>query len=268
MARTPAVVEIDGLPIWYETDGAGDALVLLHGGLSSNASWGAQFDGLAPHLQVIAPERRAHGHTPDVEGPLTYEGMAAETAAVLRRLDVGPAHLLGWSDGGMVGLLLAMDEPGLVRTLTVTGTGFSLAGYVPGPIDDLLLLPADHEELAVFSEPYAAESPDGAGHFSVVWEKIRQLWRAPFDWSGRLGLIEVPTLVIVGDDDVISVTHAEQLARGVQRGQLAVIPGASHAVPVEKPALFNQLVLEFTANAAVDTLMPVWRDPGRRSSVR
>ena len=266
MARTHAVVDIDGLPVWYETEGAGETLVLLHGGLSSNAGWAAQFDGLAPHRRVIAPERRGHGHTPDVEGPLTYEDMAAETAAVLSHLETGPAHLLGWSDGGMIGLLLAMDQPDLVRTLTVTGTGFSLAGYVPGPIDDLLLLPADHEELAVFSGPYATESPDGAGHFPVVWEKIRQLWRAPFDWSDRIGRIEAPTLVIVGDDDVISVTHAETLARGVQRGQLAVIPGASHAVPVEKPALFNQLVLEFTTNPAVDTLMPVWRNPTRRGS--
>ena len=257
------MVDIDGLPVWYETAGAGDPLVLLHGGLSSNASWAPQFEGLAPHRQVIAPERRAHGHTPDVEGPLTYEDMAAETAAVLSRLDVGPAHLVGWSDGGMVGLLLAMDRPELVHTLTVTGTGFSLAGYIPGPIDDLLLLPADDEEMAVFSDPYGAESPDGPDHFPIVWEKIRQLWRAPFDWSDRLDRIVAPTLVIVGDDDVISVPHAEQLARGVAHGQLAVIPGASHAAPLEKPALFNQLVLDFTAHPTVATLLPVWRDPAR-----
>jgi pimeloyl-ACP methyl ester carboxylesterase len=85
------------------------------------------------------------------------------------------------------------------------------------------------------------------------------MWAEPFDWSDKVQRIAAPTLVIVGDDDYITVRHAEEFSRAVVHGQLAVVPGASHLVPMEKPDLFNQLVLEFTANPVPETMMPLRR---------
>ena len=103
--RTSGTIDIDGLPVFYETEGDGDTIVLLHGGLADNSTWAAQFSGLSPHRRVVAPERQAQGHTPDRPGPLSYQAMTEQTVSFLVALGLGPVDLLGWSDGGMVGTL-------------------------------------------------------------------------------------------------------------------------------------------------------------------
>jgi pimeloyl-ACP methyl ester carboxylesterase len=257
--RAQTTIDIDGLDVFYETEGDGETVVLLHGGLADNSTWAAQFLGLSPHRHVVAPERQAQGHTPDRPGPLTYQAMADQTASFLVALGLGPVDLLGWSDGGMVGTLIASERPHLVRTLTVTGSGFSTAGYVPGAMEELVSLSPGDEDMEMFAAMYAQASPDGPEHFPEVWEKMRAMWAEPFDWSERVQRISAPTLVIVGDDDYIRVDHAEEFSRRVAHGQLAVIPGASHLVPMEKPDLFNHLVLDFLSNSLPDTMMPLRR---------
>ena len=257
--RTSGTVDIDGLPVFFETEGDGATIVLLHGGLADNSTWAAQFSGLSPHCRVVAPERQAQGHTPDRPGPLTYQAMTDQTVSFLVALDLGPVDLVGWSDGGMVATLLAAAHPELVRTLTVTGSGFSSAGYVEGGMEALLALSPDDEDMAMFAAMYADVSPDGPDHFPVVWEKIRTMWAEPFDWTEEVRKISAPTLVIVGDDDYIRVDHAEQFSRLVDNGQLAVVPGTSHLAPMEKPDLFNRLVLDFTADPLPETMMPLRR---------
>lgn len=120
-------LQIGDLKTWYDEQGAGESLVLLHGGLSTNATWASQMPDFANRFRVIAPERRGHGHTPDVEGSLSYDAMAADTIAFLTELLGGPAHLVGWSDGGIVGLLVAMARPDLVHKLVVIGVNYDLS---------------------------------------------------------------------------------------------------------------------------------------------
>jgi pimeloyl-ACP methyl ester carboxylesterase len=260
--RTNRTFDIDGLAVFYETEGDGESIVLLHGGLADNSTWAAQFSGLSPYRQVIAPERQAQGHTPDRPGPLTYKAMTDQTVSFLVTLGVGPVDLLGWSDGGMVETLVAAEHPELVRTLTVTGSGFSSAGYVPGAMEALLALSPDDEDMMMFAAMYAQASPDGPEHFPEVWEKIRTMWADPFDWTAEVQRIAAPTLIIVGDDDYISVEHAQEFSRTVKHGELAVVPGASHLLPMEKPDLFNAIVLDFTANPVPETMMPLRRRAG------
>ena len=159
----------------------------------------------------------------------------------------------------MVGTLVAAEHPGLVRTLTVTGSGFSSAGYVPGAMEELVSLAPDDGDMVMFAAMYARASPDGPDHFPEVWEKVRALWMEPFDWTAHIQRIEAPTLVIVGDDDAVRVDHAQEFSCTVGNGQLAGVPGASHLVPMEKPDLFNQLVPDFTANPVPETMMPLRR---------
>ena len=89
------------------------------------------------------------------------------------------------------------------------------------------------------------------------------MWAVPFDWTAKVERIAAPTLVIVGDDDYITVSHAEEFSRRVEHGQLAVVPGTSHILPMEKPDLYNQLVLEFMANPEPETMMPLRRKARR-----
>jgi pimeloyl-ACP methyl ester carboxylesterase len=118
-AKVQDYVDAGGLRTYYEAEGAGEALVLLHGGFCTIETFGGLTPKLAEQYRVYPPERRAHGRTPDVEGPITYEIMAQDTIAFLDAVDLSSAHLVGWSDGAVVGLLVALRRPDLVRRLVM-----------------------------------------------------------------------------------------------------------------------------------------------------
>ncbi len=242
-------LESGGLTTWYDAQGVGEPLVLLHGGLFTNANWAEQTSDFSAQFRVIAAERRGHGHTPDIEGPLTYDVMAADTIAFLTALGAGPAHVLGWSDGGIVGLLVAMARPDLVRKLVVIGTNYDVAGVVPEAMESFASLQADSDDLAMLRTAYEAVSPDGPEHWPVVVAKFKEMVATqPTISVEQLGGITASTLVVVGDDDMITLEHTGSLFRAIPNSQLAVVPGTSHFVVMEKPELLNRIVLDFLAS--------------------
>ncbi|MFI8003336.1 alpha/beta fold hydrolase [Streptomyces sp. NPDC086010] len=255
-------VDLPGVRTWYETEGSGDPLLLLHGGFCTNDTWGAQRADLAAEFRVFLPERRAHGHTPDVAGPLTYQDMADDTVAFLERVVTGPAHLVGWSDGGVVALLVAMERPDLVRKVVAIGANVRPAAesfVEPSMLDAMT---PDGDDLEFFREMYAPVTPDGPEHWPVVAAKMIEMWRTqPTLTAADLARIEASVLVMVGDDDMMTLEHTIALYRAVTGSELAVVPGASHLVPLEKPALVNRLILEHLAHDGVETMLPIRRAP-------
>ncbi|MFC5220289.1 alpha/beta fold hydrolase [Streptomyces coerulescens] len=253
-------VQLPGVRTWYETDGAGDPLVLLHGGLCTNETWEPQRAEFATRFGLFLPERRAHGHTPDVDGPLSYRDMADDTVAFVESVVGGPAHLVGWSDGAIVALLVAIARPDLVRKVVAVGANF-LPNPQSGAVPELLdRLTPDDPDMAVFRERYEAVSPDGAAHWPVVVRKLIAMFRTePVISEAELGRIGAPTLVLVGDDDMMTLEHTIALYRAIPDSQLAVVPGTSHALPMEKPSEVNRIVLDFLAHEPVATMMPVRR---------
>ena len=253
-------VELPGVKTWYEVEGDGDPLILLHGGLCTNETWGAQRPEFSAHYQVFLPERRAHGHTPDVAGPLSYDDMASDTIDFLTSVVAKPAHLVGWSDGGIVGLLVAISRPDLVRKLVVIGANFEPFAGLPGIEALMERLTADSPDLAPFRAPYEAASPDGPEHWADVVARMTAMFRREPDIPlDDLARISAPTLVLLGDDDLISLEHTIALYRAVPKSELAIVPGTSHTLLMEKPPLVNRLVLDFLANEPVATLMPMRR---------
>ena len=231
-------VELPAVRTWYEVEGQGEPIVLLHGGFCTNETWGPQrADFAAGHLTFL-PERRAHGHTPDVEGPLSYRDMARDTIDFLGSVVGGPAHLVGWSDGGIVALLVAIERPDLVRRVAAGGASFKPASEF-GPIGGL-------EPPAELRSMYEAASPDGAGHWPVVVGKMVELFGTEPDIPIEdLRSIGAPTLVLVGDDDAVPLEHTVELYRAIPDSELAVVPGTSHFHFMEKPSLVNRIVLDF-----------------------
>ena len=255
-------VEIGGLRTWYDEQGTGDPLVLLHGGLVTNETWGMQLPAFAERFHVYAPERRAHGHTPDVEGPLNYDDMAADTIGFIESVVGGPAALVGWSDGGNVGLLVAVARPDLVRKLVVVGSNFAPSGEssVPGAAEMSEQMTPDSPDLAMFRGLYEAASPDGADHWPVVVGKLLEMWSTQPDIPlSALARIEAPTLVVVSDDDMMTFEHTLELYRAIPNSELAVLPGTSHALLMEKPDLANRIILDFLEKEPVPTMMPFRR---------
>lgn len=251
-------VDANGVHTYYEEHGSGEPLLLLHGGLSSADDMGMQTPALAERYRVVLPERRAHGRTPDVDGPITYELMADDTIAFMEALGTGPAHLVGWSDGGNVALLVAIRRPDLVRTLVTMGSNFTAAGLTPA---GMAAFEPDSPLIPILRDDWSMLSPDGPDHFPVVLEKMRACWFEDYEISrDDLAGIGASTLVMVGDDDITRWGETIGLLETIPNAQLAVVPGASHLAPVEKPDLVNRLVLDFlAAEGPPATLMPLRR---------
>jgi len=243
-----------GVRTYYEAYGDGEPLVLLHGGLSTAESWAMQIPALAERYRVYVPERRGHGHTPDVAGPITHEIMAADTAAFLDEAGTGSAHLVGWSDGAVVGMLVALRRPELVRKLVVIGQYFNFDGQVPA-----FRAMLDQWEYSLpdgLREAYDLVSPDGHEHFPMVMEKMMRMWREEPDIAfSELAGVRAPTLVMQGDDDIVEVEHSAALTATLPDAQLAVVPGASHIAPMEKPDLVSRLILDFLGNQQPEKMM-------------
>lgn len=251
-------VEAGGVRTYYETHGDGEPVLLIHGGVTTGESWMAQGPALAEHYRVFVPDRRGHGRTPDVEGPASMDLFAADMVAFMEALEIGPARVIGWSDGGKVAVRMALTRPDLVRKLVLIGTELTRAGGTPAN-DRLMTTTEGLDFLAgAFREEYARLSPDGPEHFDVVFAKWAAMWPTIPDLEPAvLEKLPMPVLLMQGDDDCVRIEHNAAVARAIPDAQLAIIPGASHAVPLEKPELVNRLLLEFLADEQVPKLMPL-----------
>jgi pimeloyl-ACP methyl ester carboxylesterase len=242
---------------WYAEHGEGEPLVLLHPGLTDSRAWGPNLDALAAHFHVFTPDRRGHGRTPDVEGPITYELMARDTIEFLEDVVGGPAALAGCSDGAIVALTVALLRPDLVRRAALIAGVFHRDGWAPGVIEGQEAPPE------FMARAHGEVSPDGPEHFAVVAAKLNRMHRSePTLTESDLGRVTSRTLVMVGDDDEVRLEHAIALYRGIPDAELAVVPGTSHGLLVEKPELCNAILVEFLTRDPVPTLAPIRRRSG------
>jgi pimeloyl-ACP methyl ester carboxylesterase len=248
-------LDADGVHTYYEVAGHGEPLLLLHGGFSTIETWGAQVPALAERYRVYLPERRGHGRTPDVEGPTGYDIMARDTIGFMKALEIPSAHLVGWSDGGNVALEVALARPDLVRKLVIIGAGDDFDDVTSDGPRYTAALRAQAQHLTpdalppMLREAYAQLSPDGADHFPVVFDKLVATWRGgPRHPLSDLARIAAPTLVMIGDDDLLTADHAAAIQRSIPDAQLAVVPGTDHLLQFEKPDLVNRMILDFLAD--------------------
>ena len=223
-------VLLDGVRTWYEEHGDGDPLVLLHpGGAGVDArAFGPNLGSLTAQFCVHTPERRAHGHTPDVAGPITFDAMAQDTIAFMETVVGRQAHVVGSSDGAVVGLLVALRRPDLIDRLVLVAGVFHFNGWLPHVIDPNV------EPPEFLARLYEEVSPDRAGHYQVVVDKLARMhWEEPILEADDLGELRSRTLVMVGDDDEVRLEHALAMYRGIPDAELMVVPGTSHGLLVE-----------------------------------
>jgi pimeloyl-ACP methyl ester carboxylesterase len=212
--------ETPGELLWFEAVGEGEPFVLLHPGGVDSRAFGPLVEQLAGRYRLITPDQRGHGRSPDRAGPLSYDGMADDTIALIEQQVGGPVHLLGYSDGAVVALQLTLRRPDLVRDLVFAAGVFHRDGWAPGVLD---------------------VEPEG-----TLGEKLAAMHATePTFTEAELAGIRCPVLVLLGDDDEVLFEHAIAFYEAVPRGELAVVPHASHGVLVEKPELSAMLVSDF-----------------------
>ena len=248
-------VQTGPVSTWYDEHGSGEPLVLLHGGLVDARFFAPNIEPLAERFRVYTPERRGHGHTADVDGPITYQLMTDDTIAFLDQVIGGPADLVAHSDGAVIALMVAMQRPDLVRRLVLISGGYDKSGEaVPDMEFDV------DQVVAFLGSSYGEVSPDGEAHFPVVVAKIGEMMKAePHLDRSQVATVRARTLVMFADDDLMTLAHAVDLFDALPNAELAVVPGTSHFLTQEKPHLVNALVLDFLTNEPVPTVAPIRR---------
>jgi pimeloyl-ACP methyl ester carboxylesterase len=251
-------VDVAGRRVWHEVTGAGAPVVLLHGAFSGASGFFAQTPALvAAGFRVHVPERRGHAHTPDVPGPLTYAVMADDTMRYLDQELPGGAHLVGWSDGAVVALLVALRRPDLVDRMVLIGQYYNSSGKVPD--SDLEQLLASSAGKTFLRSGYDPVSPDGSDHFDVVYEKtLHMLATEPEIDLATLAGVTAPTLVLQGDRDEVTIEHSLGVVDALTDARLAVVPG-THGLPIEAPDVVNPLIVSFLRGGPG---APIWERSG------
>jgi len=241
---------LNGVDLYSEEAGAGDPVLLLHGGFCSLESLRAQSDALASDHRVLAFERAGHGRSADIEGEYSYARGVSDAVAYLDALGVDSAHVIGYSDGGIIGLLLALEHPHRVRSLVAISANLDPSGFTHSPeaagmpvLDAPESTPEGDERMH-----YDALSPDGPAHADVVLEKLFRLWTTePNIDPADLARITAPTLVVSGDRDSIRPDHSLLIAASIPGAQLCIVPGATHGLVAERPAFLAAVIREFLA---------------------
>jgi pimeloyl-ACP methyl ester carboxylesterase len=241
--------EVRGARLYVQTFGSGTPIVFLHGGLHHfDDTFGSQREYFAAFHRVIGVDQRGHGHSPDTSQPLSYRDMAEDTAALIGKLGVGPVDVVGHSDGGNVGLLLARFHPQLVRRLVVSGANLRATH----PAQELKrrgeMSPREIVERLGprWRDDYVKVSPDGADHWPVFAAKSWRLWLTPVIIApGELAAIKVPVLVIAGDRDLAPLEETLEIYRGLPRGQLMILPATGHDTFTERADVMNAAIRAF-----------------------
>ena len=254
----PQYLNVDGHQVYsYEWINNGEAVVLLHGGLSQTSHWEQQvLPAIEDEFHVFGYDRTAHGFTGDREGSMHFDYQLKEAIAYLETVVKEPAHLIGYSDGGIIALLAAINRPDLVRSVITLGANFHHSGTLPLPDFEGTVSEEDQEE-------YNQTSPDAPETLVRKIKKMIDIWRSdPTLEKTDLLNIQCPVLVMAGDDDVIAHNHTIELFENIPLGQLAILPGTSHQFIKEKPALAQLLMREFLE----DLTYPVTKMPIRRKN--
>src|SRR5918999_2828497 len=234
---------VNGLEMYYEIHGTGEPLVLLHGAFSAiGTSFGNVLPELAKTRQVIAFEMQAHGRTADIDRLLSMEQMADDTAALLRHLGIERADIFGYSMGAGAALQLAIRHPEAVRRLVLASVSYTSDGMHPELVEMIPTITPEVFAGTPIEEEYLRTAPN-PDDFPTLVAKLKRLDLEPFAWPPEdVRGISAPTLLIVGDSDVVRLEHAVELFRllgggvmgdlaGLPKSQLAVLPGTSHFVP-------------------------------------
>ncbi len=225
--------EINGIKLYYESYGSGKPLIMLHGNGGSIKAFSNQIPFFEKYYNVIAIDSRLQGKSDGSPDSISYDLMAADFCALLDHLNLDSVFVLGWSDGGIDGILMALQCPGKIRKLAVSG-----ANVVPDssaiPYSDILGM------INVVEHSPSASKIEIALNKMMIYQP-----QIPFK---NLNNISCPVLVMAGDRDIIKPEHTLKIFQSIPKAFLCIFPNSNHGVCQQHPKIFNETVLRFFAN--------------------
>lgn len=234
-----------GAQIRYVSYGQGRPVLLLHGGLSNKLSWFSQIPGLVESgRQVILIDTRGHGESTSGDSALSYQLFADDCLMVLDRLGILRTDMVGWSDGGIIALLLGLETPERVGKIIAISANFHPSGLISQP-ETTSNTPDGKLQQQIIDRVRSWWSGAGERHEALQAE-IQALWQiAPQFGHADLKAISAPTLVIAGENDIIDLPHSGELAQTLANAKIEIVLGAGHASPVTHAREINQLIASF-----------------------
>ena len=224
----------DGVTFYYEVYGTGEPLLLVHGNGGSLGVFAAQIEHFKATRKVIAMDSRDQGRSGDSQGLITYEMMADDLAALVDHLKLGRVDVVGWSDGGIEALLMGLRHPDKVRKLVAMAANLNPQAIYPETA-------AMVEQIKTHMPPGLDKTPEGRRQLKMV----DLLANHPHIDPASLAQVTAPTLVMSGDHDLILLKHTVDIFENLPNANLAVMPNATHALPVDDPKLFNTTIDQF-----------------------
>ncbi len=258
-----AEVRIDGLTFFYEEQGRGEPVLLLHGLGSSTQDWELQMEALAGSYRVVAIDLRGHGRSSKPRGPYSVPMFAADTTAVLQALDISAAHIIGISLGGMIAFQMALDAPKMVKSLVIVN---SVPELIPRTFKDWWTLwqraaitqLMGMRRMGEFLAPRLFPKPEQADLRQLIADRWAQndkqaymaAARSFVGWSvvADLDKIHCPTLVVSADEDYWPISIKEAYTARMPNARLILFEDSRHATPIDQPEKFNTVVLAFLGN--------------------
>jgi pimeloyl-ACP methyl ester carboxylesterase len=246
-------LKVDGLNLYYETQGTGKPLILLHGGFGVIGMFEQNLPAFAEKRQVIAVELQGHGHTADIDRPLSFENMADDVAALILDLGIERADILGYSLGGGVALQTVIRHPEMVRKLVLVSAPCKSDGWYPEVLAGMRSMSPEMGETWIGSpmhQAYAAVAPRPDDWPTLVG-KMGQLLSRDYDWSREVAALRSPVMIVVGDADSVRTAHAVEFfellgggqrdanwdGSGMSNARLAILPATTHYTIFSSPAL-------------------------------
>jgi len=232
---------VNGIKIWYATFGRGEPVILLHGGLANSNYWGLLVRALAPHYRVIVMDSRGHGRSTRDEHPYGYDLMASDVVGLMDYLKIDKAALVGWSDGAIIGLDIALHHPERLTKLFAFA-----ANSDPSAVKDVEHDPVFSAFIARARNEYGKLSPT-PNEYDAFLKQIEKMWDSEPHWSADdLHGIKVPTWIVDADhDEAIKRENTLFMADNIPGSGLLIQPDVSHFSFLQDPAQFNGDVLHF-----------------------
>jgi pimeloyl-ACP methyl ester carboxylesterase len=248
-----SVLQTNGLTLYYEEHGAGNPLILLHGGTDTCHYWDPVVPYLASHFRVITPDSRGHGRTNNPAGTLSYRLMAEDVIAMIAALGLEKPVIGGWSDGGQIALEIGIHYPDTARALIVGGAGYR---YSEDYVREIRRATFTRDDGTVDVTAWQAANPEAAASMRAAhglkrWQDVlrwcAQLWLTPFGLStAAFAKISAPTLLVNGDrDQFFPPEETVEMFRLIGPAELAIVPGADHSLSQTQSELFARTLEAF-----------------------
>ena len=241
-AAQTGYASVNGIRLYYAIVGEGSPVVLLHSGLANSDWWGNQAKALAMHHKVILLDSRGHGRSSSSGKRYSYDLMADDVVALLDKLKIARADVVGWSDGAILGLDLAIRHAPRVGKIFAFGANTSTTGLIDGAENASTFT----TYFARVAQEYSKLSPT-PGEFDKFILQISKMWDSEPNWTdAQLRSIKSPVWVVDGDhEEGIKRSHSEYISATIPGAGLLILPNVSHFAPLQDPEMFNAAILQF-----------------------